>query len=121
MNLEKLGLEMRQPGTQVLLHVDPDSGAFLADLMRGNDSVICKPHACLTEALRALLPEGSVDKVYCGWRVEDVQALEPILSLAEAREVLELMEADGDATIGFSWDTLEAAITKFRKLLASRA
>jgi hypothetical protein len=85
MNLDKLGQEMLETGTQVLLSVDAKTGKFLADLMRGNDSVICKPDTSLTEALRQLLHEGSVDKLYCGWSTEDVLALESKLT-APSRE-----------------------------------
>jgi hypothetical protein len=116
MNLDKLGQEMLETGTQVLLRVDAKTGKFLADLMRGNDSVICKPDTSLTEALRQLLHEGSVDKLYCGWSTEDVLALESKLSVDDATEVLGLMEAEGDAMVGFSWATLEVAITKVKRI-----
>ncbi len=41
------------------------------------------------------------------------RVLEPSLSLDDARSFLELLARKGDATLGFSWDTLVAAISQF--------
>lgn len=107
---------MHETGMQGTFGVDPQNGDFRIDLGRGNDGIFSVHDPDLTEAFRKILPKGSVDKIYCGWAVEDVLALEPSMSAHDATIVLERMEGDGDATIGFSWATLEAAISKFKRL-----
>lgn len=114
MELDKLGVELKETGTQVVLGVDPDSGNFLAELRRGNDTLFasCRPE--LTDALRDILPEGSIDRYYCGWSIEDVQTLEPDFSLEDARAVLELMSRKADANVGYAWDTLTHYIERYQ-------
>lgn len=114
MKLDKLGEEMKETGTQVVLGVDPDSGDFLAELRRGNSVELSSRSPDLTETLRQLLPEGSIDRYSCGWSIEDVRTLEPDFSLEDARGVLELISRKADANVGFAWDTLTHYIEAYR-------
>ena len=116
MELDKLGAEMHETGMQGTFGVDPQTGDFRIDLGRGNDVTFSVHDPDLTAAFRKILPRGSVDKIYCGWSIEDVLAFEPTMSAEDATFVLGLMAGDGDATLGFCWATLEAAIHKFKAL-----
>jgi len=44
------------------------------------------------------------------WDIEDVQSLRDNLTDAQAMDVLRLVDRTKDATLGITWDTIEACI-----------
>lgn len=45
------------------------------------------------------------------WHILDVQNVRPDLTDAQARDVLEALERNHDASIGVNWDVIDATIT----------
>ena len=46
-------------------------------------------------------------EVAIGWVIEDVQSVRPDLTDDQARQVLQAVERNHDATIGINWDVLD--------------
>lgn len=56
----------------------------------------------------------SGDAIAVVWHIDDVKSMDENLTDDEAREILERMYHKHDATIGISWDTIDAFIDMYK-------
>lgn len=70
------------------------------------DAALCRARGYYEEEVdeTATLP----DTIAIQWSIEDVQAIRPVLTEAECRQVLAAVHDRHDATIGVTWDVLAA-------------
>ncbi len=55
------------------------------------------------------------DEINITWGIDDVKQVDPDLTDDECREVLQNVLENHDATIGVTWDTLEAEAEEVRQ------
>ena len=56
------------------------------------------------------------DEINISWHFTDVQEQDDTLTNDEARQILQLMKRNHDATIGINWEVIEAWIDYFRSI-----
>jgi hypothetical protein len=54
------------------------------------------------------------DEITISWHFTDVQDVDDSLTNEEARQVLQLIKKNHDATIGVNWESIEAWIDYFK-------
>ena len=60
---------------------------------------------------RTLLP----DEISISWHFTDIQEVDDSLTNDEAKQVLQLIKQNHDATIGINWEVIEAWIDYFKR------
>ena len=60
---------------------------------------------------RNLLP----DEISISWHFADIQEVDDSLTNDEARQILQLIKKNHDATIGINWEVIEAWIDYFKR------
>ena len=56
------------------------------------------------------------DEISINWHFTDVQERDDTLTNDEARQVLQLMKNNHDATIGINWDVIDEWINYFKSI-----
>ena len=56
------------------------------------------------------------DEISISWHFADVQEIDDSLTNDEARQVLQLIKQNHDATYGVNWETIEAWIEYFKSI-----
>jgi len=56
------------------------------------------------------------DEISISWHFTDVQEIDDSLTNDEARQVLQLIKQNHDATIGVNWETIEAWVDYFKSI-----
>jgi hypothetical protein len=56
------------------------------------------------------------DEINISWHFTDIQEVDDTLTNDEARQVLQLIKANHDATIGVNWETIGAWIEYFKAI-----
>jgi len=56
------------------------------------------------------------DEINISWHFTDVQERDDSLTNDEARQVLQLIKQNHDATIGISWEVIDAWIDYFKSI-----
>lgn len=89
------------------MHIDFDLQTWIGD----------NPDAGLDDLLMAI---EVAPPVYCGWSVNDAETVRkdnwpdhPALSIDSSFEVMETVQNDWDASIGFNWDALFQAYDRY--------
>ena len=53
--------------------------------------------------------------LYSAWHIDDVKQQDSSLTDEEAREILQSIDHNHDATIGINWDVIDAAIEMYKQ------
>ena len=56
------------------------------------------------------------DEITISWHFKDIQEIDDSLTNNEARQVLQLIKQNHDATVGVNWETIEAWIDYFKSV-----
>lgn len=87
-------------------YLDRMTDAVIA-VMNHDPAVVPAP---VRDRVRAALAGCWADSMAVIWTTEDIQGEFPGLTRAQARDVLDIMDNDHDASIGISWDTMTAFV-----------
>lgn len=63
---------------------------------------------------RASKPDYSRDTIELSWHIDDVKSLDDSLTDEQARQILQMVKHNHDASIGVNWETLEVNIDMFK-------